>query len=259
MIGGCFRHIRGIGSKTDAALRGRGFTSWHECLSREGEIPFNGRRRAAFIASVRSSLDALGAGHIDYFTESFPTSEHWRILADFFDCATFIDVETTGISWHASQVSVIAAHHRGKLHSFVQGENLDDFLDCADEAELVVTFNGNSFDIPFLERAFHVPTLCRAHVDLRWIAWHLGYRGGLKAIERQMGIRRPSHIEGIDGFEAVELYYRWLQGDGASRKTLIRYCMGDVISTRLVAERLLILAGCDKGASNPDDLFLLIE
>ncbi len=258
MIGGCFRHIRGIGSKTDAALRGRGLTSWHECLSREGDIPFNGRRRMAFLDSVRTSLDALGARRIAFFTASFPTSEHWRILSEYFDDATFIDVETTGISWHASQVSVIAALHRGKLYSFVQGENLDDFLDCADEADLVVTFNGNSFDIPFLERAFNVPAICGAHVDLRWIAWHLGYRGGLKAIERKMEIRRPSHIEGIDGFEAVELYYRWLKGDAHARQTLIRYCMGDVISTRLVAERLLNLSGCDNEVSNPENLFLMI-
>ena len=118
-----------------------------------------------------------------------------------------------------------------------------------------MTFNGNSFDIPFIEKTFNIPSLDRPHVDLRWIAWHGGFRGGLKSIERQMGIRRPSRIEGIDGFEAVDLFYKWQCGDADARDSLITYCKADVIATSLVAERLLALNGSSVTTSDPERAF----
>ena len=259
MIEGCFRHIRGIGPKTEAALRKRGLHSWQDCLARSDDIPFNGSRRTAFLESIRRSMEAVSSGDIGQVTSSFPTSEQWRILAEYFNAATFIDIETTGISWHGGHISVITALRGDRLHAFVHGENLDDFLDLADEAPLLVSFNGTSFDIPFLERTFHVPSICRAHIDVRWIAWHRGLRGGLKAIERAMGIRRPPEIEGIDGLEAVELYYRWKNGDSGARDTLIRYCKGDAIATRLVVERLLPREGSTFIPSEPARLFSMIQ
>jgi hypothetical protein len=255
LIQECFRHFQGIGPKTAAALNENGFVSWDDCLTREEAIPFNGKRRNKLIEDIRKSRCALDSDDIDYFTASFPTAEHWRILGNYFPAATFIDLETTGLSRHCCHASVIAAFHRGEMYSFVYGENLDDFLLLADAAELLVTFNGNSFDIPFLEKTFNIPSIGCAHVDLRWIAWHRGYRGGLKSIERQLGIRRPPHIDGIDGFEAVDLFFQWQRGDASSRDRLISYCKADVCSTYLIAERILRQSGCQIMHTDPDDLF----
>jgi uncharacterized protein len=236
-------------------LNDSGFFSWDDCLSREESIPFNGKRRMTLLDDIRNSMCALDSHDIDYFTVSFPTAEHWRILGNYFHETTFIDVETTGLSWHNSHASVIAAYHRGEMYSFVYGENLDDFLSLADDAELLVTFNGNCFDIPFLEKTFNIPSIGCPHVDLRWIVWHRGYRGGLKSIERQLDIRRPPRIDGIDGFEAVDLFFQWQRGDESSKHRLISYCKADVLSTYLVAERILQQSGCQIEPTNPDDLF----
>ncbi len=258
MIQGCFSHVRGIGPKTAAQLNDNGILTWEDCLSREDSIPFNGKRRKRFLKEIRKSIESHETRDIGYFTGSFPTSEQWRILGDYFPHTTFIDVETTGLSWNYCHVSVIAAYHRGTLHSFVYGENLDDFLHLADESELLVTYNGTSFDIPFIERTFNIPSLNRPHVDLRWVAWHRGYRGGLKSIERHLGIRRPPHIDGIDGFEAVDLYYRWQQGDTSCRDLLVSYCEADVLSTYLVAERILTESGCSVNKLDPEKAFAQI-
>lgn len=251
MIQGCFRHLSGVGPRTAAALRGGGFNTWDDCIAKKDELPFNGKRRNRFISEVFESAEALSSNDLSYFTSSFPTAEQWRILHDYFESAAFIDVETTGLSRSSCHVSVIAAFYRGELSTFVYGENLDDFLFFADTVGLMVTFNGNSFDIPFIERTFNIPSLDRPHVDLRWIAWHAGYRGGLKSIERQMGIRRPLKIEGIDGFEAVDLFYKWQCGDREARESLISYCAADVIATSLVAERLLLRIGSMIALTDP--------
>ncbi|HOT43702.1 MAG TPA: ribonuclease H-like domain-containing protein [Spirochaetota bacterium] len=258
MIRGCFRHVPGIGPRTELVLNESGIVNWDDCIAKQDLIPFNGIRRKKLIDNIRKSIGFLESGDIGFFTASFPTSEQWRILAEYLHSATFIDVETTGLSWNYCHASVISAFHRGNVHSFVHGENLDDFLSLADESELLVTFNGNCFDIPFIERTFNILSLGCPHVDLRWIAWHRGYRGGLKSIEKQLDIRRPPQIEGIDGFEAVDLYYRWQQGDLSSRELLIRYCEADVLATYLVAERILESIGCEIRLTPPESAFRLI-
>jgi len=50
-----------------------------------------------------------------------------------------------------------------------------------------------------------------AHIDLRFLLKKLGYAGGLKRIDKELGINRGADIDGIDGFEAVRLWneYRW--------------------------------------------------
>jgi uncharacterized protein len=244
LITGCFSHIRNVGPRTESTLRERGFLTWEDCLCREDELPLQGRRRKDFVEGIRKSQDMLERHDLRSLTSAFPVSEQWRILGSYLDRATFVDCETTGLSRYYSHVSVIAAHHRGEIRTYVLGENLDDFLSMVDEVELLVTFNGSSFDIPFLEKTFNIPRLDCAHIDLRWVAWHAGYRGGLKSIERSFGIRRPADVEGIDGFEAVDLFYRWQGGDENARRLLVDYCIADVQSTVLVAERLLHAAGC---------------
>ena len=52
--------------------------------------------------------------------------------------------------------------------------------------DLVVTFNGTSFDLPFIRRAFPNISLPAVHIDLRFVMRRLGYRGGLKKIEKEI-------------------------------------------------------------------------
>lgn len=239
MIAECFTHCPGIGPGTDNRLRDKGFYSWQDCLEKPEGLPLGERRRDELLAVLHRSEKARLDGEIAWFVENYPPREHWRILAEYFKEATFFDIETTGLSWHESHASVITALHRGEVFVFRHGENLDDFLDCVDEARLLVTFNGNCFDIPFLEKTFNIPDLGRPHVDLRWVAYHRGYRGGLKYIEEVMGISRPAGLVGVDGYEAVDLYYRWKAGSEEAGETLTAYCIADTLSTCLVSQRLI--------------------
>jgi len=232
-------HCLGIGNKTENKLKAVGFNTWEDCFNNQTCIPLKGQKLTNFLENLALSKEKLDKNDIRYFVDNLPTKEHWRILAKYFDEATFFDIETTGLRWSESQITVITAFKDYKLHSFVYQDNLDDFLNLVDESKLLVSFNGNSFDIPFVERSFNIPYINCPYIDLRWIAYHRGYRCGLKDIEKTMNIGRPSELADVDGYEAILLFYRWQSGEEDAKYKLIKYCQADTLCTCLVASRIL--------------------
>jgi uncharacterized protein YprB with RNaseH-like and TPR domain len=255
LIDECFIHLEGIGEKTSEKLKELGFMNWQQCMDNTGSLPFNGNKREKFIRNILDSQKAVEESDIAYLVANYPTREHWRVLAEFFHEATWFDIETTGISWYDNHATVISAYMDGKLLDFKYGENLDDFLELVDRSRLLVSFNGSGYDIPFLEQTYHIPSLDCPHVDLRWISYHMGYRGGLKIIEKSVGIERPGEVSGIDGLEAIDLFYRWQGGDSDAGRKLMVYCRADVISSYILGYRLLTERGLDLPGINEQDLF----
>jgi hypothetical protein len=76
-----------------------------------------------------------------------------------------------------------------------------------DESKVIVTYNGKSFDIPFVESFFNI-RLNHAQIDLRYVPYSLGFRGGLKGCEKQLGMDRGD-LSDIDGFFAVLLWQEY--------------------------------------------------
>ncbi len=255
MIDKTFVHCPGIGPKTEERIKKTGIKSWGECLSKQTDLPFSGNKKAAFLQQIDRSITALNNNDIDYLVSAFPIKEHWRILGEYFSKATFFDIETTGLSSYDSLITVIACYRDGELHTFLFQENLDDFLNFVEESSFLVAFNGNSFDVPFIENSFNIPDIGCPYIDLRWICYHAGYDGGLKSIEKEMFISRPSQVKSIDGFEAVSLFFDWQNGDDEARKKLIAYCQADVLSTFLVAHRLLDDLGVQMPVIKQEEIF----
>jgi hypothetical protein len=65
----------------------------------------------------------------------------------------------------------------------------------------------------------------------------LGYRGGLKKIERGCGIAREKDIAGIDGLEAVRLWQEHLAGSGSALDRLVRYNSADIVNLKPLMEK----------------------
>ena len=102
-----------------------------------------------------------------------------------------------------------------------------------------------------------------AHIDLRFPLKRAGYSGGLKAIERQANVGRPSDLSALSGYDAVLLWRLWQQGSEAARDTLVRYNAEDVASLPALAELTYNeLAGrlrsgiCDLTATHRHDIDL---
>ena len=238
------RHLPHIGAQREKTLRLEGCGCWADILN--APRPLAGLDVFAWDEICRAaecSLRALEADDVAYFSSRLPPLEQWRVLAHWFEQASYFDIETSGLEAD-SIVTLVCCFHGERPLRFLAGENLDDFLDLLESVKLLVSFNGASFDVPRVLDRFHIPELPCAHVDLRWLCHHAGWRGGLKKIERALGLRRPADLEGLGGAEAVWLWQAWSErGDERAKRTLERYCSADTVMLKLLAGRLCALHG----------------
>jgi len=240
LITGTFLHLNGVGPVTEERLRTSGVTSWVHLLEQPYTLCLSPRRQARVLEHLQESLRALEEDDIAFFVKQFPVSEHWRILARYLERTTFFDIETSGLSRYTAEVTVVSVLHRGRMQTFVRDENLDGFLDLLEDVDLLASFNGNCFDIPFVLDAFRIPELPCPHIDLRWVCYHEGLRGGLKDIEKTCLRVREQDLASLDGLEAVLLWNDWRRrGNRASLELLIRYCESDVAALDFVARYVL--------------------
>ena len=246
MLQHTFIHLPGVGAHRERALWKQGILDWDRFLEAAGSGLLRQRIYESAVPLVRQSLDAAAAGDLGFFRGHLPSREMWRLYPDFSDRALFLDIETTGLDSEHHQVTMIGASGGGKLALFIRGINLQQFPAYVAQFPLLVTFNGSQFDVPFLRAHFPEARLDQAHIDLRFVLHSLGYRGGLKTIERDLGITRDAAIQGMDGFEAVGLWHRYRRGDRAALLKLALYNLTDVvnlaelvqIAVRLKHERL---------------------
>lgn len=168
-----------------------------------------------------------------------PPSEHWRLYADLKDRVRFIDIETTGLA-PEDLITLVGISDGFTSTVLVRGRDLhrERMAALLDGAGLLVTFNGKSFDLPRLRRAFpglpwHLP-----HFDLAVEGRRLGLGGGLKKVERRLGYTRPRDLRGVDGPGAVRLWRAHCQGDPRALRRLVRYCRADVRALVHLAERI---------------------
>jgi uncharacterized protein YprB with RNaseH-like and TPR domain len=254
------RHLPHIGPQREGELRLEGCSCWEDILGTHR--PLAGLDAGAWSdvrAAAERSLRALQEDDAGYFAARLPPQEQWRVLAQWFDKASFFDIETSGLEAD-SIVTLVCCFHGGRPLRFLAGENLDAFLDLLEEVKLLVSFNGASFDVPRVLDRFHIPALPCAHVDLRWLCHHAGWKGGLKKIEKALGLRRPSDLEGLGGAEAVFLWRAWAQArDARARRTLERYCAADTVMLKLLAGRLCALRGAAVAVPEESDLWRLVH
>ena len=184
---------------------------------------------------LQQSTQALINGDSVFFNECFPINERWRLLPEFENETAFLDIETTGLGKDA-YITICGILDETGFTSFVRGENLDELVPILDKYKLVVTFNGISFDIPYLKREFGPLLNEAAHIDLMYILRNVGLKGSLKKIERICGLKRNDDLSMLTGRDAVFLWNMAQEGEPQALETLIRYNAEDVSSLPLLTE-----------------------
>ncbi len=228
MLTHSFCHLPGIGAQTERQLWASGLHGWDH-VTPAAIRPFSPARRARLLEGAQESRAQLAAGNAAWFDQRLPARESWRMFSSFEHSVAFLDIETTGLDGARDHVTTIVLYDGQRVYSFVHGRNLEDFPACVARYDLLVTYNGKTFDLPFLRRSMGIP-LQQAHIDLRYVLASLGYSGGLKGCERALGLERGD-LADVDGFFAVLLWndYR-RRGDERTLQTLLAYNAADVLN-----------------------------
>ncbi len=229
MLTSTFLHAQGIGPRTERRLWEAGVLSWEQALAAPPRsLPLTRSQRGLLLPVLEESVAALARGDASYFARVLPAREHWRAAPQFAERTGFLDIETNG-GVRADSITVVGVYDSAESRMYVKYRDLDDFADDARRFALWVTFFGGGFDLPLLRRRFpHVP-FDQLHIDLCPALRRLGFKGGLKSIEQQLGIRRPPEVEGLDGWHAVQLWRQWRRhGDEDALRLLLAYNREDI-------------------------------
>jgi len=155
----------------------------------------------------------------------------------------FIDIETTGLSPWESEITVIGFYICSGMESrSVQLVGRDitrtEVLAILEGVDTIYTYNGARFDLPFIYQHLGINLAeMYDHCDLMFQCWRNNLKGGLKGVEKQLGISRES--EGVDGLEAIRLWNRYLySADLEALETLLRYNLEDVVNLKTLKEIL---------------------
>ena len=155
----------------------------------------------------------------------------------------YLDIETTGLSAVYNGITVIGIHlddgYHGTLIQIV-GDDVTkaNLLKALEGVHRIYTYNGSRFDFPFIQAYLGLDlTEYYHHHDLMYDCWQMNLYGGLKAVERQLGI--PRELKGIGGLEAIILWWAYRDGgDRGALANLLQYNKEDVVNLKTLRERL---------------------
>lgn len=248
MLTRSFIFAKGMTEDLERSLWARGVISWDILRSQVGEAAeaLGNAKAQKLVESVNEATAALERGDGAWFKANWPERETWRLWEGFCapDQAALVDIETTGLTPGYDQITVIGLADRNRSRAYVAGrpqpedETITKFPEAMRPYRLLVTFNGVNFDAPFIEKHFREQNFRfdLPHLDLLYPARSLGLSGGLKDMEKALGIARAEDIKEMRGNEAITLWGAWRNGDLAAYKKLVTYCKADCVNLAAFAD-----------------------
>ncbi|WP_440945710.1 ribonuclease H-like domain-containing protein [Methanosarcina sp. T3] len=236
MLKNTYIHIPGIGKALEQKIWALGINSWDEFLEMEDRISIPLSRKTRICEEIKISSRHLAEKDCFFFSQRLPSAEHWRTYSLFSDSVAFFDIETTGLSPGRDRITVVGIYDGNESKMYVRGINLDDIVEEFSKYRLLVSFNGARFDIPFIKSEFPELEFKQLHIDLMYPLRRIGYGGGLKNIEKVLGIRRSEDTDGMDGFDAVRLWRQYEKGDKGALDLLLKYNREDIVNLKTIIE-----------------------
>ncbi len=255
MLNNTYIHIPGIGAETEQMIWGCGIKSWEDFLESHCIIKTAKNKKRLLLSGVQESIEQLSCGNHVFFARRLLPCHQWRAYRHFREKTAYVDIETTGLSPNYSRITIIGIYNGKETKTYIRGINLQEAPAELAKYKQLITFNGARFDLPFIEHEFpgafknrcaallrrhvcpqayvdtaqtEVSVFNHLHIDIMYPLKKLGFCGGLKNIERALGLERSKETEGITGLDAVRLWNRYRCGDDEALRLLIKYNREDV-------------------------------
>jgi hypothetical protein len=237
MITKTFTFLDGINVKTQDNLVLQGVTTWSEFLEVKEIKGISPKRKGYYDRKLLEARKALSNDDLVYFSRLLPLTEQWRLFNMYRDEAIYLDIETDGLGRY-SDVTVIGLYDGYDTKLMIKDINLDVYAlkKILSQYKILVTFNGSVFDVPFLEKRYPgvIPSI--PHFDLRFCCDRVGLKGGLKEVERKLGIKRNKIVEDLYGGDALRLWKMYKNsGDEHYLNLLVEYNEEDCVNLKKIA------------------------
>lgn len=237
MIEHTFQMLPSVGAKKEKALWESDILSWDDFLSADSIDCVKPALKERSDPIVMQAAELLKDDDSFALADLIPKSEHWRMFDHFKDDAAYLDIETDGLSRDAL-VTVVTVHRKDRTYTLTEGFDLDpeSLSKALEGSKILVTYNGSCFDVPVLRNSFPEVDLDIPQYDLRFASRKVGYKGGLKPLEIELGIHRSEDILDVDGAMAVHLWHQWKRNsDEDALNILQEYNRADTVNLEYIA------------------------
>jgi uncharacterized protein len=237
MIKQSFIFLDKVKDKTEKNIWNQGIDNWDSFISAKKVEGISNFRKKYYDRQLLKARNELYSLNSEYFMK-LPQSEMWRLYGFFRDSVVFLDIETSGVG-KKDDITVIGLYDGIDTKTMIKGVNMD-FYSLKRELsryKLIVTFNGSTFDIPFIKKRY--PNLLPPipNFDLRVACNRVGLKGGLKDIEKEFGIKRNKAIEKMYGGDVLLLWKMFrASGDDYYLRLLVEYNEDDVFNLKKIAD-----------------------
>jgi uncharacterized protein YprB with RNaseH-like and TPR domain len=239
MIRSSFAFLEKVGDKLQENLWSQGIRNWDHFLNRKYVKGISRPRKLYYDRKLKDAKKALYNFDSSYFADVLPSSEMWKLYDFFKEDTVFFDIETTGLSNYA-EVTMFGLFDGIETKTLIRNIswNLDALKKEFKKYKMIVTYNGTSFDLPFVRKRH--PDLIPdniPHFDLRFACNRLGLKGGLKAVEKELGIKRRELVGDMTGGDALTLWKMYkATGDEHYVNLLVEYNEEDIINLKTIAD-----------------------
>ncbi len=193
MLKNSFLFLEKISKKKEQNIWKQGIKNWDDFLKAASIRGISKKSKFYYTQKIKEAQQALLNDDSTYFINKLPQKDIWRIYPHFKEAAAYLDLEVDSYG----KIILVGISNYYQTNTFVKYVNLEkEYLEQElKKYKLLITFNGSAFDLPKLKKQFQLEIKI-PHLDLKPLCVKLKLSGGLKQIERTLGLKRPQNLYG---------------------------------------------------------------